>query len=87
MVEKKSEKRHGTSTEVLFRQESQFLYLSGFDHEETLLVVGLRQASKASKMPLAPGDGWLFIDQGDPVWGGGWLVGGWRVEGGTAEVG
>ena len=69
----KLEKRHGTSTEVLFRQESQFLYLSGFDHEEALLVVGLRQAAKTSKMPLAPGDGWLFIDQGDPVWGGGWL--------------
>eukprot|EP01050_Picozoa_sp_SAG11_P002392 SAG11_NODE_121_length_15851_cov_6.082466_2_plen_148_part_00 len=38
----KLEKRHGTSTEILFRQESQFLYLSGFDHEEALLVVGLR---------------------------------------------
>jgi hypothetical protein len=28
--------------QVLFRQESNFLYLSGFDHEEALLAVGLR---------------------------------------------
>jgi hypothetical protein len=63
------EKRYGTSTEVLFRQESQFLYLSGFDHPEALLVVGLRSQST---MAIAPGEGFLFIDRGDPVWGGGW---------------
>jgi Xaa-Pro dipeptidase len=69
LVGGKLEKRYGTSTEVLFRQESQFLYLSGFDHEEALLVVGLRSQSK---MALEAGEGWLFIDRGDPVWGGGW---------------
>ena len=63
------EKREGTSTEVLFRQESNFLYLSGFDHEDALLVVGLRSQTK---MALGPGEGWLFIAPGDPVWGGGW---------------
>ncbi len=63
------EKRYGTSTEILFRQESQFLYLSGFDHPEALLVVGLRSQST---MAIAPGQGFLFIDRGDPVWGGGW---------------
>eukprot|EP01043_Picozoa_sp_COSAG02_P049699 COSAG02_NODE_5019_length_4721_cov_3.253942_4_plen_249_part_01 len=60
------EKRYGTSTEILFRQESQFLYLSGFDHPEALLVVGLRSQST---MAIAPGQGFLFIDRGDPVWG------------------
>ena len=63
------EKREGTSTEVLFRQESNFLYLSGFDHEDALLLVGLRSQTK---MALGPGEGWLFIAAGDPVWGGGW---------------
>ena len=51
------------------RQESNFLYLSGFDHEDALLVVGLRSQTK---MALGPGEGWLFIAPGDPVWGGGW---------------
>jgi Xaa-Pro aminopeptidase len=69
LVGGKLEKRYGTSTEILFRQESQFLYLSGWDHAEALLVVGLRSQST---MALAPGQGWLFIGRGDPVWGGGW---------------
>eukprot|EP00729_Bicosta_minor_P005868 gene5868-32049_t len=61
-----AEERAGSDTEILFRQESNFIYLSGFDHPGAQLVVGLDSTSAL----LRAGDAWLFVPRGNAVWQG-----------------
>jgi Xaa-Pro aminopeptidase len=59
------EERVGSDTEVLFRQESNFIYLSGFDHPE----VGNMHASTymhASPMPVL--QGLAYMQSGVTPW-------------------
>eukprot|EP01059_Diplonema_ambulator_P033921 TRINITY_DN735_c0_g1_i2.p1 TRINITY_DN735_c0_g1~~TRINITY_DN735_c0_g1_i2.p1 ORF type:complete len:544 (+),score=182.76 TRINITY_DN735_c0_g1_i2:594-2225(+) len=58
------EMRTGSDTEILFRQESNFIYASGFDHPGAKLVIGLDPTSTV----IPSGKGWLFVPKGDPVW-------------------
>ena len=58
------EMRAGTDTEMLFRQESNFMYLSGFDHEHAKLLVGLDPTVSDG---LGLGQAWLFVPPNDPV--------------------
>lgn len=61
-----SEERAGSDTEILFRQESNFIYLSGFDHPGAKLIVGL----DSNGATLRAGEAWLFVPRGDAVWQG-----------------
>merc|ERR1719272_1013873 len=61
-----SEERAGSDTEILFRQESNFIYLSGFDHPGAQLIVGLDAAGAV----LRAGEAWLFVPRGNAVWQG-----------------
>eukprot|EP01062_Namystynia_karyoxenos_P023028 TRINITY_DN18860_c0_g1_i1.p2 TRINITY_DN18860_c0_g1~~TRINITY_DN18860_c0_g1_i1.p2 ORF type:complete len:584 (+),score=219.08 TRINITY_DN18860_c0_g1_i1:100-1752(+) len=59
--------REGSDTEILFRQESNFIYLTGFDHPGAKAIIGLDSDAKSSS-PLRAGHCWLFVPRGDPVW-------------------
>ena len=48
---------------MLFRQESNFLYLTGFDHPGARLLVGLDPQQSS----LRAGEAWLFLPHGNPV--------------------
>lgn len=59
--------REGSDTEITFRQESNMIYLTGFDHPGAKVIVGLDdQAKKGSS--LEAGHALLFVPKGDPVW-------------------
>ena len=69
LVGGQQEERDGSDTDVLFRQESNFLYLSGFDHPGAKLLVGL-DSSRDPGLDLQPGAAWLFVPHGNAVWDG-----------------
>jgi len=56
----------GADTEILFRQESNFHYLSGFDHPGAQLIMGLDPNNNV----LPAGALWLFVPPGNAVWQG-----------------
>lgn len=60
-----SEEREGSDTEILFRQESNFIYTTGFDHPGARVIVGLDEG-----MALKAGEAWLFVPHGNAVWEG-----------------
>jgi Xaa-Pro aminopeptidase len=51
---------------MLFRQESNFIYLTGFDHPGAIVVV----ATGSRVAGLDEGDAWLFVPHGNAVWQG-----------------
>ena len=59
-----TQEREGSDTEMEYRQESNFIYASGFDHPGAKLVIGVDPESKV----IPAGHGWLFVHRGDPVW-------------------
>eukprot|EP01060_Flectonema_neradi_P037957 TRINITY_DN7817_c0_g2_i1.p1 TRINITY_DN7817_c0_g2~~TRINITY_DN7817_c0_g2_i1.p1 ORF type:complete len:555 (+),score=148.01 TRINITY_DN7817_c0_g2_i1:46-1665(+) len=59
-----TQEREGSDTEMEYRQESNFIYASGFDHPGAKLVIGLDPNHKV----IPAGKGWLFVSRGDPVW-------------------
>eukprot|EP01065_Artemidia_motanka_P023988 TRINITY_DN2863_c0_g1_i1.p1 TRINITY_DN2863_c0_g1~~TRINITY_DN2863_c0_g1_i1.p1 ORF type:complete len:552 (+),score=182.76 TRINITY_DN2863_c0_g1_i1:88-1743(+) len=59
--------REGSDTEILFRQESNFIYTTGFDHPGAKAIIGLDPDASASS-PLHAAHCWLFVPRGDPVW-------------------
>ena len=61
-----TEEREGSDTEILFRQESNFIYLTGFDHPGATVVV----ATGDDVTGMRKGDAWLFVPHGNAVWQG-----------------
>eukprot|EP00756_Hemistasia_phaeocysticola_P002929 Hpha_TRINITY_DN11966_c0_g1::TRINITY_DN11966_c0_g1_i1::g.20811::m.20811/K14213/PEPD; Xaa-Pro dipeptidase len=59
--------REGSDTEIIFRQESNFIYLTGFDHPGAKVIIGL-DADAAEGSALKAGHALLFVPRGDPVW-------------------
>ncbi|KAJ9464641.1 Xaa-Pro dipeptidase [Diplonema papillatum] len=65
MVGADLEMRTGSDTEILFRQESNFIYATGWDHPGARALIGM-DPSPSAVLPL--GAAWLFVPQRDPVW-------------------